>query len=187
MDPGWFDKLARLVFDNGGAMVTGPGGMGKTQGLLKAFKQLAEVSGQVVHTVALTHVAARLARGQTLEHLLRRTRMQKAETTWIICDEASQIPQSMWAELSRFKLLGAKFLVVGDFDRQLRPPSDLWADARKRYEESDDLWTLVEGLHVSLSEYRRGTSLGYFRYDCSLCKDVPEDDAADHAGRTKLA
>jgi hypothetical protein len=25
-DPDWFDKLARLVFDNNGDMITGPGG-----------------------------------------------------------------------------------------------------------------------------------------------------------------
>jgi hypothetical protein len=37
-DPDWFDKLARLLFDNGGGVVLGPGGVGKTWGLLKSFK-----------------------------------------------------------------------------------------------------------------------------------------------------
>ena len=40
-DADWFDRLARHIFDNEGGMVTGPGGVGKTQGLLKAFKKLA--------------------------------------------------------------------------------------------------------------------------------------------------
>jgi hypothetical protein len=86
------------------------------------------------------------------------------------------------------KLVGVKFLIVGDFDGQMRPLSDLWSDARRRYEDSDDLWTLAEGLHVRLSEYRRGTNLGFLRYYCGLYKDVAEDDCAkDHTERVKLA
>ena len=142
----------------------------------------------MTRTVALTHVAARLARGQTLEQYLYNCQAYRTDTTWIIVDEASQIPQSRWADLLRLKLIGAKFLIVGDFDGQLRPPSDLWADALKRYEDSDDIWTLSEGLHVRLSEYRRGANLGYFRYYCGLYQDVPEDDASEsNLERVKLA
>ena len=47
--------------------------------------------------------------------------------------------------------MGAKFLILGDFQGQLRPPSDLWDDALRRYENSEGLWTLAAGLHVRLS------------------------------------
>ena len=142
----------------------------------------------MTHIVALTHVAARLARGQTLERFLLRAPVRQTNSTWIVVDECSQIPQCRWAELQRFKLIGVKFLILGDFAGQLRPPSDLWSDARRRYEDCDDIWTLSEGLQVRLSEYRRGMNPGYFRYYCSLYADVAEDDAAkDHTERTKLA
>ena len=44
-DADWFDKLARKIYDNGGGMVTGPGGVGNTQGLLKAFRELLHKRG----------------------------------------------------------------------------------------------------------------------------------------------
>ena len=46
---------------------------------------------------------------------------------------------------------------------------------------------MVEGLHISLSHYRRGTHPGYFKWYCSLYADVPEDDASHYIGRNKLA
>jgi hypothetical protein len=187
-DSDWFEKLARLLFDNGGGMVTGPGGCGKTRGLLASFRKLAEQCGQVTRIVALTHVAARIARGTTLERFLLQAPQHNTNSIWVIVDEASQIPQSRWAELQRLKLIGVKFLVVGDFAGQLRPPSGLWSDARRRYESCDDLWKLAEGLEVRLSEYRRGRNLNYFKTYCALYADVPEDDAAkDNTERVKLA
>jgi len=77
--------------------------------------------------------------------------------------------------------------VCGDFKGQRRPPSDIWSDAIRRYEDSDDIWALAEGLHNSLSHYRRRTHRGYFNWYGSLYADVPEDDASDYIGRAKLA
>jgi len=181
------DKLARKNFVNGGGMVTGPGGVGKTQGLLKTCRGLLHKSGRVCHVIALTHVAARLARGLTIQRFLQRRSMHQAERAWIIMDEASQVPQDFWAELQRFKLVGARYLIVGDFKGQLRHPSDLWSDSIRRYEDSDDILALAERLHISLSAYRRGTHHGYYKWYCSLYADVPEDDACDYIGLTKLA
>ena len=114
-------------------MVTGPGGVGKTQGLLQTFRKLLHKSGCVCHLVALTHVAARLARGLTIQRFLQRRSMPQTDRAWIIIDEASQVPQDKWAELQRFKLVGAEFIIIGDFKGQLRPPNDLWNDPQRRY------------------------------------------------------
>jgi hypothetical protein len=79
-----------------------------------------------------------------------------------------------------------KFLCVGDFEGQLRPVNDV--GARRRYEESDDLQDLVEGLHIRLTTYRRGTNPRFFEWYCSLYADVPADDAAQSwKERTALA
>jgi hypothetical protein len=91
-DHDWFEKLARKLFDNAGGMVTGPGGVGKTH-LLRTFKNLVESEGQVCHVIALTHVASRLARGKTIARFLTRQTMYMTDRTWIVVDEASQIPQ----------------------------------------------------------------------------------------------
>lgn len=187
-DADWFDRLARFVLDNGGAQVVGPGGVGKTCGFLRAFRRLVESSGEALHVVALTHVAAALARGDTIEKFLLRARFSQTSTTWLAVDECSQIPQCHWAELLRLRLVGFKFVILGDWEGQLRPPSDLWSDARLRYEDSQDLWSLSQGLRVRLSHYRRGVNLGFFRYYCGLYQDIPEDDRArDHTQRARLA
>jgi len=83
-DSDCFDKLARLIFDNEGGMVTGPGGCGKTRGLLNSFRKLTEQCGQAIRIVALTHVAARIARGQTLERFLLTAPQNKTNSTWTL-------------------------------------------------------------------------------------------------------
>ena len=98
--------------------------------------------------IALTHVAARLAQGLTIQRFLHRRSMKRTDRTWIIVDEAPQVPQDNWAELQGFKLIGATSLIIGDFQGQLRPPSDLWSDSICRYEDPDDTWTLAEGLSI---------------------------------------
>jgi len=50
-DAGWFEALTRKIFENGGCMVTGPGGVGKTH-LLKTFKALAQREGCSCFVVA---------------------------------------------------------------------------------------------------------------------------------------
>ena len=40
---------------------------------------------------------------------------------------------------------------------------------------------------MSLSSYRHGTHRGYSDWYCSPYADIPDDDAADHHGRAKLA
>ena len=76
-------------------------------------------------------------------------------------DEASQVELRDWAALQRYKLAGVKFVLVGDYQGQLHPVNDS-TETRRRYEDADDIWRLVEGLHIQLTTYRRGTNTRYF-------------------------
>ena len=76
-------------------------------------------------------------------------------------------------------LLGHKFLIIGDFSGQLRPHADAWRDARVRYEDSDAIWGLAQGLKICLETYRRGADEAFFNYQTSLLPLVPRDDVGD--------
>ena len=66
--------------------------MGKTE-LIKTFRRLAQEQGGICHIVAITHVAACLAQGMTIDLFLRKMgRLGLTDNTWIVVDEASQAP-----------------------------------------------------------------------------------------------
>ena len=103
-------KLAQLIVANGGAVLTGAAGVGKTM-LLKEIKQAILEQDPDAHivTMALRHVAARLAQGCTISHALRK--FSKLQNAWIIGDECSEVPLSMLGEISRWGLVGCKFIL----------------------------------------------------------------------------
>ena len=66
-------SVAQHIVQNGGALLTGPAGVGKTV-LVNMVKDLilAEDENAQIVVAALTHVAARLVQGSTIAHILHK-------------------------------------------------------------------------------------------------------------------
>ena len=106
--------------------IAGPPGSGKSFIIKILAKELREANSTVL-VGAFTNAVARLHdEGRTLHHLLHRA---KSFGGWMIIDEASQIPLAIFAQIQRFRLSGAKFVFVGDFENQLSAAYDYWRGA----------------------------------------------------------
>jgi hypothetical protein len=64
--------------------------------------------------------------GQTLAHVLHRCRYGKVGDHVFCVDEIGQIPLSTWGRIGQWQLVGAKFVLMGDFDGQFEPIYDAW-------------------------------------------------------------
>ena len=120
---GWLDDmtntqlLAHIAFDSGGALIQGlTPGCGKTT-LIETFVQLLQNKGLKADVdyfiMSVTHVAVALADGTTIAHFRFAGRYK--QDIWIIIDECSYNSAHQWGWLARFKMMGCKFLVLGDF------------------------------------------------------------------------
>ena len=139
---------AQEILDNGGALVTGPAGTGKSY-LLHELKKL--MPDAVV--CAYTHAAARLIGGHTVAHILL------SLNTWdkrIFVDEVSLLPLDALGNLARLTLCGAKFVLFGDYDGQFESVADRWSVSSARLQNSQLLRDMVKSLWVRLKTYRRG-------------------------------
>ena len=174
-------ELADLIVENGGAMLTGPPGVGKTHTMRRVTQRL-RASGKAVHIMAYTHSASRLVGGDTALHFLHAHRRLPSDT-WIVVDEASQVHTRLWGSLAEYHLLGCKFVVMGDFRGQYLPIGDPFAHLLDRTETSSLMHSLCAGFHVHLSENHRCKSdPGHFDFYCSLY-GLAEEDAFATAQR----
>ena len=65
------DRMARKIYNNGGALLTGAAGTGKTTLSDKVVELIQSKSpGTRIIRAALTHVAALLQKGQTIAHIM---------------------------------------------------------------------------------------------------------------------
>ena len=87
------------------------------------------------------------------------------------------IPLSMWGDISRWQLMGNRFILVGDFDGQLQPIFDRWNDVAKGTDLSHStlLHNMCNGLHVQLTEYRRGVDPELFANYVALYPRLQDD------------
>ena len=125
-----YNTFARLIVANKGAYISGAAGVGKTT-LIKQVKAqiLEEDPSAHIISMAVTHVAARLAQGCTISHALYK--FAKVRNAWIFIDECSQVPLTTLGEISRWGLVGCKFIIVEDRVGQFLPIYDTWdADLR---------------------------------------------------------
>ena len=76
---------------------------------------------------------------------------------WLIIDEGGEEGAGAYGELARWKMVGCKFLICGDFDGQLLPMFDRWADVynEKGILKSRILYDLANGLSCNLAVCRR--------------------------------
>ena len=115
--------LEDRVIENGGALITGPAGTGKTHFVNRLVSRWKEREQVQFILGAPTHMVARLLLGKgghTLERLRRRYRHRCPQNCDFVIDEISQVPLSMLSVLARFCHFGARFVLVGDFDGQMR-------------------------------------------------------------------
>ena len=91
--------------------------------LIETYTQLLREHGLVQDVgyfiMSVTHVAAALADGSSIANF-RHSGRNKTDV-WIIVDECSYNSAHMWGWLSRFKKMGCKILILGDFEGQLLP------------------------------------------------------------------
>ena len=87
----------------------------------------------------------------------------KETDAWFIFDEVSMIPSQLMGHIARWKMMGNKILLIGDFKGQFLPIFDRWGES-KGIETSNLLHSLCNGLHINLTVYRRGTDLALFQF-----------------------
>ena len=113
--------------------------------------------------MSVTHVAAALADGGSIAHFRYAGRYKK--DVWLIIDECSYNSAQMWGWLSRFKMVGCKFLILGDVDGQLLPITAGTDDFDyDKLADSDFMHDLCNGLRIDLTEYRRGKDQEHFKF-----------------------
>ncbi len=176
-------KLVTLAVINGGALLTGAAGSGKTVTLQQYHRELKGRHSGAVHTrMGPTHIAALLCGGKTIRHYAFLWKDKGGfHNNWITVDEVGQVGTDVLADIASWKIAGANFLLSGDFLGQLEPIFDKWKDSRRRTKDvqhSELLGSTVNWLHIELQEYKRGTDLTLFQYYCGLYQHVWLSDYA---------
>ena len=72
-------------------------------------------------------MAALLQNGQTIAHILHK--YLRETDAWFIFDEVSMIPSQLMGHIARWKLMGNKIVLIGDFKGQFMPVHERWGDS----------------------------------------------------------
>jgi 5-methylcytosine-specific restriction endonuclease McrA len=170
-------QIATLVVRNEGGGLYGPAGTGKTL----AIQRINEIwrrerPGDTIVNTAPTHVAARLMpNGQTLARVLADRKYGKVRNTVFIVDEIGMVPLSTMKRLGEWQLVGAKFVLLGDFEGQFEPVADAWR--REDMHNADLYRQLTRSLKVKLSTNRRAAGdPGHFAFYTGLYPFVKQPD-----------
>merc|ERR1712214_232234 len=147
--------MARKIYNNKGGLLTGATGTGKTflSDMIVDIIAEKEPAAKIIRA-ALTHVAAVLQKGQTIAHILHK--YLRRTDAWFIFDEISMIPSQLMGHIARWKLMGNKIILIGDYKGQFLPVYDRWGDSAD-IASSNLLHSLCNGLHINLTVYCRGT------------------------------
>jgi 5-methylcytosine-specific restriction endonuclease McrA len=164
------NRLGTLAVANGGAMIQGPAGVGKTLLLTQMLRIIRKMHPKArIFCAAQTHAAARLMpEGQTLQSLVFTQKYQRMNNAWVIIDEAGLPQLQLWARVAAWKLIGAKFILLGDFKGQLLPIGE----TSNPMEDSRQLHYLVNGLGITMSKHRRGSDHELFANYTGLYEHV---------------
>jgi hypothetical protein len=150
--------------------------VGKTLLVRTLVDRMQRRDPRVVFTpIAVTHSASRLLPGgHTLSHALRRdlTGCNLTHRVFIV-DEASMVPMSAWARMGEWFLMGARFVMLGDWDGQLLPISEAWGSGDPQH--ADILRQLARSLEIRLVINRRADAQ-HAGFVASLYPCVPGDN-----------
>ena len=118
-------RIARQFYNNKCGLLTGAAGTGKTYMSDMIVERITEKEPQAqIIRAALTHVAALLQKGQTIAHIIHK--YLRETDAWFIFDEVSMIPSQLMGHIARWKLMGNKIILIGDFKGQFLPVHDRW-------------------------------------------------------------
>ena len=167
-------EVAKAIVKNRGGLVTGCGGSGKSK-ILEYVEKGFKEEGFATEKCAFTHTASANVDGETILRELHKNAQTKRRV--FLVDEGSMVSIRLWAALQTLQFTGAVFVVFGDWDGQLSPISDrdiqeIW----KQLPTSDFMHQLVNGLHVQVNKYRRGTDVDHYNFVKSI---YPRDNAED--------
>jgi hypothetical protein len=119
---GHLPTQVQLLYERDGLLVDSCGGSGKST-LLEAFRDHLQEQGFHVEVASYQVASALRVDGQSLHKVLRRARPQ-----YLLIDEATQVPTTLWIHVAAWKELGTKVYVFGDFS-QLEAVVEPWRAA----------------------------------------------------------
>ena len=158
-----YAHLAKLVKEHSGILITGAAGTGKSYPLRRLLPELAKLfPGKRQLSMALRHAAAMIIGGKTIAHYMHKYRGKNGAPsagTVVVLDEVSELTVQTWAELSRWKMMGVIFILIGDCEGQRKCIFDPWDDSTKDVRQSQLLWEFAGGIRVEMTEYRRGDEI----------------------------
>ena len=170
-------KIAKVVVHNGGGMLTGPAGVGKThlirhyvRPLIRRLAAAATEGGDGAKAqppriigAGYTHAASRIAGARTIASLLHWDK--RLHDAWVIGTECGTYPLDTLGAMSRWQMVGAKFIFEGDYDGQFLPFVDRWCNTVGADVQNSRLMSLLcNGAHIHLEEYRRGVDRNLFDF-----------------------
>ena len=152
-----YAKAREIVVQNQQYLfVNGPGGVGKSTLVKQLVAELRE-GGHNVKTTALTHVAARVIEGQTIQSVFFRHVINGSSHGCLVIDEVSCLTISVLNFISSLLLADVKFILLGDFF-QLPAVCDYWAGElvdNNGFQHSRLSWELSDGNVLQLTKCRR--------------------------------
>ena len=146
-----------IVLEKGESLLlTGPGGTGKSFLVGELVKEL-RARGENVTTCALTHVAARVIGGCTLQSFVYRHIIHGSYKGWLVIDEISLLGTNLLNYVAMLLKAPVKMIMLGDF-QQLPPILDSWCGkilAQNGFNSSRLLHDLAGGNLIRLTKCRR--------------------------------
>ena len=189
VDTSWEGQSAHVVVENGGALITGPPGTGKSRlvpEILKLWRQRWPDDKIVV--MAPTHAAARLLPGGlTIDRVFHLYKYGKVRNTLFVVDEVGMVALSTIAKVAEWQLLGARFVMLGDFLGQFQPIRDPWAGAVAH--TADIYRQMARSLKLELTTNRRSAGdarLWWFLSTLYAFVDQPTRLSVDAADATRI-
>ena len=145
--------------------------------IIKELQAYLTTLGQRHVTCAYTHAAARLVGGNTVARLLHFDK--RLHDAWILIDEASLIPIDTLGQIARWKMIGAKIVMFGDYEGQFEAMKDRWSQVSyANVPNSELIRSMCNGRHFHTEIYKRGTDQNLFNWFHSMYPDKERADTA---------